>query len=91
MIVYHLHSTANKLFLCGILIMEVMHMKMNELDWATMVLVVIGAINWGLVGAFQFDLVQTVLGTSPLLAQVTYILIGVSGLYTFYKMIMMKK
>ena len=66
-------------------------MKMTDLDWAAMVFCVIGAINWGLVGAFKFDLIMTVLGTSPILAQIMYILIGLSGLYTLYKMMTMKK
>lgn len=68
-----------------------MKMKMNELDWATWVFLVIGAINWGLVGAFKFDLVMTMFGTSPALVQVVYILVGLSGLYSLYRMLMMRK
>jgi uncharacterized membrane protein YuzA (DUF378 family) len=66
-------------------------MKMSNLDYAAMVFMVIGALNWGLFGAFKFDLVQTVLGTMPWLSQAVYLLIGVSGLYTLYKMMTMKK
>ena len=61
-------------------------MKMKEIDWLAYVLVTVGAVNWGLVGAFRLDLVQTILGTSPALAQLVYILIGLSGLYWLYKM-----
>ena len=61
-------------------------MKMKEVDWLAYVLVTVGAINWGLVGAFRLDLVQTILGTSPALAQLVYILIGLSGLYWLFKM-----
>ena len=61
-------------------------MKMKEIDWLAYVLVTVGAINWGLVGAFRLDLVHTILGTSPALAQLVYILIGLSGLYWLYKM-----
>ena len=61
-------------------------MKMKEIDWLAYVLVTVGAINWGLVGAFRLDLVQTILGTSPALAQLVYILIGLSGLYWLFKM-----
>ncbi len=68
-----------------------MKMKMNELDWATWVFVVIGALNWGLVGAFKFDVIMLVLGTSPALVELVYILVGLSGLYWLYKMITMKK
>lgn len=66
-------------------------MKMKELDWVAWTLVVVGALNWGLIGAFRLDLVQTILGTSPGLVQLVYILIGLSGLYSLYKMSSMKK
>ena len=66
-------------------------MKMKELDWVSYILVTLGALNWGLIGAFKLDLVQTVLGTSPGLVQLVYILIGLSGLYSLYKMSGMKK
>lgn len=68
-----------------------MKMKMSEIDWAAWVFMLIGALNWGLVGAFKLDLVMTILGTSPALAQLVYILIGLSGLYWLYKMMTMKK
>jgi hypothetical protein len=66
-------------------------MKMKEIDWVTYVLVIVGALNWGLVGAFNLDLVQTILGTSPALVQLVYILVGLSGLYMVWKMTTMKK
>ncbi|MFZ5845422.1 MAG: DUF378 domain-containing protein [Patescibacteria group bacterium] len=59
---------------------------MKEIDWVAYVLVTIGALNWGLVGAFRLDLVQTILSTSPALVQLVYILIGLGGLYSLYKM-----
>ncbi len=68
-----------------------MKTKLNDLEWGMWMLVVVGAINWGLYGAFKFDLVATVLGTSPVLAQVMYILIGFAGVYTLVKMLSMKK
>lgn len=61
-------------------------MKTKEVDTVAYVLVTVGALNWGLVGAFKLDLVQTILGTSPALVQLTYILVGLSGLYSLYKM-----
>ncbi|OJX13989.1 MAG: DUF378 domain-containing protein [Caedibacter sp. 37-49] len=45
------------------------------------ILVIIGAINWGLVGLFHVNLVETVLGSVPILAKLVYILVGLSGLY----------
>ena len=68
-----------------------MKMKMNEFEWATWVFVIVGALNWGLVGAFKMDLIQIIFGTSPLLMQLMYILVGVSGLYWLYKVLVAKK
>lgn len=54
---------------------------MPTLHWIALVLVIIGALNWGLVGLFQFDLVAALFGgpTSPL-SRLIYILVGISGL-----------
>ena len=64
---------------------------MNEFEWATWVFVIVGALNWGLVGAFKMDLIQIIFGTSPLLMQIVYILVGASGLYWLYKVLVAKK
>ncbi len=61
-------------------------MKMKELDWVANLLVTVGALNWGLVGAFKLDLVQTIMGTSPALVQLVYVVVGLAGLYQVYKM-----
>lgn len=61
-------------------------MKVKELDSVVYALVTLGALNWGLVGAFKLDLVQTILGTSPALVQLVYIVVGLSGLYSLYRM-----
>ena len=45
----------------------------------TKVLVIIGALNWGLVGAFQYDLVAELLGSVPMAARTVYILVGLAG------------
>lgn len=50
-------------------------------------LVIIGAINWGLVGAFSFDLVQLIFGAVPILATIIYILVGLAGLYEIYAVV----
>lgn len=61
-------------------------MKSKELTSVAYALVTLGALNWGLVGAFRLDLVQTILGTSPALVQLVYILVGLSGLFSLYSM-----
>lgn len=43
-------------------------------------LVWIGAINWGLVGAFQFNLVNTLVGSWPTVERIVYVLVGVAAL-----------
>lgn len=55
----------------------------NAVDWVAWVLVVVGAVNWGLVGAADFNLVETLFGDS-VLATVVYVLVGVAGLYMVY-------
>ncbi len=56
-------------------------MKLNILDWIAIVLVIVGGLNWGLWGAFQLDLVDLILGSIPVLAQIVYILVGLAALY----------
>ena len=48
------------------------------------VLSAIGAINWGLVGLFNFDLVVFLLGSMPMLVKVVYILVGICGVLLLF-------
>ncbi len=59
-------------------------MKKSILDWVALILVIIGAVNWGLVGAANINLVTIILGTIPILVKIVYILVGLAGLYTIY-------
>ncbi|MGI6450472.1 MAG: DUF378 domain-containing protein [Desulfitobacteriia bacterium] len=55
---------------------------MNTLQRIALAIIIIGAINWGLVGLFQFDLVASIFGgISPLPPRIIYALVGLSGLY----------
>ncbi len=56
-------------------------MKVNSIDWIALVLTIIGGLNWGLVGAFQFNLVDALFGTGSALSRIVYILVGLSALY----------
>lgn len=56
-------------------------MKFNAVDWIAYVLVLVGALNWGLVGLFKFNLVETLFGDMTTLARIVYSLVGVSALY----------
>lgn len=54
---------------------------MKALTLLALVLLVVGGLNWGLVGLFQFDLVATLLGAGSMLANIVYILVGLSAVY----------
>ncbi|MBU3182446.1 DUF378 domain-containing protein [Clostridium psychrophilum] len=55
---------------------------MKALDITALVLVIIGAINWGLIGFFQFDLVSSLFGTGTALTRIIFALVGLCGLYS---------
>lgn len=54
---------------------------MKILDYVLLALVIIGAINWGLIGFLQFDLVSMLFGNMTLLSRIIYAVVGLSGLY----------
>lgn len=54
---------------------------MKVIDTIALILIIIGAINWGLIGIFNFNLVDTLLGTMSVLSQIIYTLVGISGLW----------
>ena len=55
--------------------------KFNTWDWVALVLVIIGGLNWGLIGVFGFDLVAAIFGTMSFLSRLVYILVGLSAIY----------
>lgn len=65
--------------------------KMNAVDWVAMVLVIIGGLNWGLVGLFEYDLVAEIFGEMSSVARVVYVLVGLGALYMIYSAGMMSK
>ena len=54
---------------------------MKAIDYIVLVLVIIGAINWGLVGFFGLDLVAFLFGSMSVLSSIIYAVIGICGLY----------
>lgn len=56
---------------------------MKSLHMITFLLVVVGALNWGLIGLFNFNLVTTLLGAWPMIERLVYILVGASAVYIF--------
>lgn len=54
---------------------------MRTLDAIALILVVIGAINWGLIGFFRFDLITSLFGVNTALTRIVLALVGIAGLY----------
>ena len=54
---------------------------MKIIDKIALVLIIIGAINWGLIGFFKFDLVAMLFGQMSVLSRIVYALVGISGLW----------
>lgn len=54
---------------------------MKGLDYTLLVIGIIGAINWGLIGFFRFDLVSFLFGDMTLLTRIIYAVVGIAGLY----------
>lgn len=54
---------------------------MKELHMVAFALVIVGAVNWGLVGLFNYNLVNMLLGSMPSIEKLVYVLIGASAVY----------
>ena len=54
---------------------------MRTLDVIVAVLLVVGGFNWGLVGLFDFDLVETLFSSIPVVQKTVYVLVGLSAIY----------
>lgn len=57
---------------------------MKALNLITLILLIVGGINWGLVGAFDLDVVAAIFGADTVLANLVYIVVGVSALYQLW-------
>lgn len=55
--------------------------KLGFLDWLALILLVIGGLNWGLAGVFDFDLVAAIFGDMTTLARIVYAVVGLSAIY----------
>ena len=54
---------------------------MKVIDKIALVLIIIGALNWGLIALFNFDLVATIFGDMTVISRIIYGLVGISGLW----------
>jgi len=57
---------------------------MQTLQKICLLLTIIGAINWGLIGIFDFNLVDTIFGIGSVLSRIIYSLVGIAGLVNIY-------
>lgn len=58
--------------------------RMTAMDWIPMLLLIIGGINWGLVGLLDVDLVAMIFGEGSAASRVVYVIVGLSALYSLY-------
>ncbi|MCH1978258.1 DUF378 domain-containing protein [Lawsonibacter sp. OA9] len=56
-------------------------MNTSGLDYTALTIAIIGAINWGLIGFFKFDLVAFICGNMSWISRIIYAIVGISGLY----------
>lgn len=59
-------------------------MAKNAIDWIALILVIVGGLNWGLVGIFRFDLVATIFSSMSVVSRIVYILVGIAAIYLIY-------
>lgn len=58
--------------------------RMTAADWIPMLLLIVGGLNWGLVGLFNFNLVSFLFGEMSTLSRIVYVVVGLSALYSLY-------
>lgn len=58
---------------------------MKAMTWVALILLVVGGLNWLLVGAFDFDLVATLFGEMSALSRIVYVLVGLSAVYVLVR------
>ena len=55
--------------------------KLSTLDWVALVLLIVGGLNWGLIGLFNYDVVANLLGFASILPRIVYAVVGLSAVY----------
>lgn len=65
--------------------------NVNIIDIVALILVIVGGLNWGLVGIFHFDLVAAIFGNMSALARIVYAVVGLAAIYCIYFLVKLKK
>lgn len=55
---------------------------MKYINYTALILIIIGGINWGLIGFFQYNLVDSIFGISSIISRIIYALVGLSAIYS---------
>jgi hypothetical protein len=58
--------------------------RLNFLDWLSLILVIIGALNWGSIGLFDYSFVAAIFGIMTTITRAIYVLVGLAGLYIIF-------
>ena len=56
-------------------------MENRGLDYTALIISIIGALNWGLIGLFKFNLVSWIFGDMSWISRIIYVIVGICGLY----------
>ena len=64
---------------------------MQILHWLAVILLIVGGLNWGLVGLLNLDLVQTLFGDWPMIVRTVYVLVGASAVWRLVDAVVYKK
>lgn len=64
---------------------------MNKLSLIALILMIIGGLNWALVGLLNFDLVATIFGEMSVISRIIYILVGLASVYMIFMIPKMNK
>ncbi len=57
---------------------------MKILNWIALILLIVGGLNWGLIGFFQYDLVGTIFGSMTMITRVIFGIVGIAAVYGAY-------
>jgi uncharacterized membrane protein YuzA (DUF378 family) len=60
------------------------HSAMSAIDYVAMALLIVGGLNWAMVGLFDVDVVATLFGRGSPATRLIYVLVGISALYSIY-------
>ncbi len=58
--------------------------KLSTLDWLALILLIVGGLNWLLVGLFNFDLVASIFGSMSTVSNIVYVVVGLATVYVIF-------